>query len=136
MIEYEDILIAEMAGERHKKRRKEKLKNPALCYACKKKFLTGVELFEHLDEKPLHKIKPYWVSYTIGCNKCSNFKEQGWRNIPSRHIIPSDKETFLECRNIYVESIQITPYFRKNERYTITDFDQIDLLTYNGKIAI
>jgi hypothetical protein len=135
MIEFEDIKIAERAEKYHEKRRKAKLANPAICYACKKKFSSGTLLFEHLREKPLHKTEFHWISYTIKCNKCTEFKEQGWLNIPSGHFLPTGRGTLIECQGIYVESVQITPYYRENERYSITDFDQADLLAKNGSIV-
>lgn len=136
MIEFEEILIEQRAREYSEKRRREKLMTPALCYACKKIFSSGNQLFKHLNENPLHQTEFHWITYTIRCDKHLDFKQQGWLNIPLGHFIPgSTEKTLIECKGVYVESVQITPYYREKERYSITDFDQADLLAKNGSIT-
>jgi len=100
------------------------------CNACKKGFVSGNQLFKHLASHPHHKCDIHHVSYTIKCRKHSDFCEYRWLCIPKDHYIPilNEQSCFTVCKDVYIDSVQIMPYYRENELYSITDFDQNDMI--------
>ena len=96
------------------------------CNACKKIFQSGNKLFEHLNVNPKHKCNIHDISYTLKCKKHTDFQQSSWLNYSKYHFITISSKMEYLCEDVYVESIQITPYSQKDKQYTITDFNQND----------
>jgi len=126
------------SAERAYQEKRRRTQYSRTCNACKKKFPSGNKLFRHLSVNPKHRCELYEVTYVLKCTSHPGFEIQSSLNVWRSHTadVTEYKNVWghnifcgTECKNVYVDSIQITPYYREAERYTITDFDMKDLLS-------
>jgi hypothetical protein len=115
-------------AERREKEKRARKQCSRTCHACKKHFESGNKLFRHLQSQPNHKCDLHWLHYNMRCKIHSEYRAR-CLNFFFDHLdsIPERPNYYTECKEVYVESIEITPYYREKETYTITDFDPEDL---------
>ncbi len=116
-----EFIEAARRSETEKRNRKQYART---CNVCEQDFASGNKLFKHLDVYPDHMASKYDISYTLCCRICA-YNESGWLNKPQSHDVRVGKNLYQECGPLFVESILIEPYQRRDLSYEIKTNSQV-----------
>lgn len=93
------------------------------CYVCKETFSSYEQLLEHHRKYPKHRCGRDEITYTYKCRKC-DYHNSGLLHMISDHFIPIGKRKLRVCDGVYIHSIEVTPYGRVKDRYSILGTDE------------